>query len=541
MSKRRSSRVLSGIERAPHRALFRAVGLGEADFKKPLVAIANSYNEIVPGHIHLNELAKFVKEGVREAGGVPLEFNTIGICDGIAMSHEGMKSSLPSREIIADSVELMLNAHAFDAVVAIASCDKIVPGMLMALARCNIPSIMLTGGAMLPGVLDGKNCDLADVFEAVAPVKTGSADSEKIDRLEQIACPGAGSCAGMFTANTMQCLTEAMGMSLPGSATVPAVSGEKRAIAKATGVKVIELLEKGITPEKIITPQSIDNAITVDLALGGSTNSVLHIMAIANEAGVELEIERFDELSRRVPHLCNMSPAGDHMIVDLDEAGGIPALMNELRDLLNLDVMTASGMVLEDAIKGAAVTRRDVIRTVSDPYHPEGGLAILKGSLAPDGSVIKQSAVSEAMQIHSGPARVFDSEEEAADAIYGGKIENGDVIVIRYEGAKGGPGMREMLGPTAAITGMGLDRVALITDGRFSGATRGPCIGHVMPEAAVGGTIALVKDGDTISINIPERRVDIEVDEEELSRRRAEWRAPPPKVKKGALLRFAKG
>ncbi|OFV68003.1 MAG: dihydroxy-acid dehydratase [Candidatus Syntrophoarchaeum caldarius] len=541
MSKRRSSRVLSGIERAPHRALFRAVGLGEADFKKPLVAIANSYNEIVPGHIHLNELAKFVKEGVREAGGVPLEFNTIGICDGIAMSHEGMKSSLPSREIIADSVELMLNAHAFDAVVAIASCDKIVPGMLMALARCNIPSIMLTGGAMLPGVLDGKNCDLADVFEAVAPVKTGSADSEKIDRLEQIACPGAGSCAGMFTANTMQCLTEAMGMSLPGSATVPAVSGEKRAIAKATGVKVIELLEKGITPEKIITPQSIDNAITVDLALGGSTNSVLHIMAIANEAGVELEIERFDELSRRVPHLCNMSPAGDHMIVDLDEAGGIPALMNELRDLLNLDVMTASGMVLEDAIKGAAVTRRDVIRTVSDPYHPEGGLAILKGSLAPDGSVIKQSAVSEAMQIHSGPARVFDSEEEAADAIYGGKIENGDVIVIRYEGAKGGPGMREMLGPTAAITGMGLDRVVLITDGRFSGATRGPCIGHVMPEAAVGGTIALVKDGDTISINIPERRVDIEVDEEELSRRRAEWRAPPPKVKKGALLRFAKG
>jgi len=541
MNERRSSRVLSGIERAPHRALFRAVGLGEADFKKSLVAIANSYNEIVPGHIHLNELAKFVKEGVREAGGVPLEFNTIGICDGIAMSHEGMKSSLPSRDIIADSVELMLNAHAFDAVVAIASCDKIVPGMLMALARCNIPSIMLTGGAMLPGIVDGKNCDLADVFEAVAPAKIGSADPEKIAELERLACPGAGSCAGMFTANTMQCLTEAMGMSLPGSASVPAVSGEKRAIAKATGVKVIELLEKEITPEKIITPRSIDNAITADLALGGSTNSVLHIMAIAQEAGIDLPIERFDDLSRRVPHLCNMSPAGDHMIVDLDAAGGIPALMDELRDLLNLDVMTASGMILEDAIKGAAVTRRDVIRTVSDPYHPEGGLAILKGSLAPDGSVIKQSALSEAMQKHSGPARVFDSEEAAADAIYGGKIRNGDVIVIRYEGAKGGPGMREMLGPTAAITGMGLDRVALITDGRFSGATRGPCIGHVMPEAAEGGAIALIRDRDTISINIPERRVDLELDEKELSRRRVEWSAPVPKVKKGVLLKFAKG
>ncbi|MHC1595560.1 MAG: dihydroxy-acid dehydratase [Candidatus Syntropharchaeales archaeon] len=540
MCERRSTRVLSGIERAPHRALFRAVGLDDRDFERPLVAIANSYNEIVPGHIHLNELAKFAKEGVREAGGVPLEFNTIGICDGIAMSHEGMKSSLPSREIIADSIELMLNAHAFDAVVAIASCDKIVPGMLMALARCNIPSIMLTGGAMLPGVVDGRNCDVADVFEAVAPAKIGSVDRERIDELERLACPGAGSCAGMFTANTMQCLTEAMGMSLPGSATVPAVSGEKRAIAKSTGAKVVELLEKEITPDKILTPQSIDNAIMVDLALGGSTNSVLHTMAIAEEAGIDLKIERFDELSRRIPHLCNMSPGGDHMIIDLNEAGGIPALMNEMRDLLNLDVMTASGMKLLDVIEGSVVLRRDVIRSVSDPYHPEGGIAILKGTLAPAGAVIKQSAVSETMLKHRGPARVFDSEEEAADAIYGGRIENGDIIVIRYEGPKGGPGMREMLGPTAAITGMGLDRVALITDGRFSGATKGPCIGHVTPEAAEGGPIALILDGDMISIDIPARRVDLELESTVLDERRSGWTPPELKVKKGALFRYAR-
>ncbi len=540
MDKRRSDRVLSGVERAPHRALFRAIGLDGDDFKKPLVAIANSYNEIVPGHIHLNELAKFVKEGVREAGGVPLEFNTIGICDGIAMSHEGMKSSLPSRDLIADSIELMLNAHGFDAVVGIASCDKIIPGMLMAIARCNIPAIMLTGGAMLPGVFQGKKCDLSDVFEAVAPAKIGRVEHDVIDELERFSCPGAGSCAGMFTANTMQCLTEAMGISLPGSATVPAVSGRKRAIARMTGRKVVELLEKDITPDRIITPASIDNAIMVDLALGGSTNSVLHLMAIAREAGIDLDIERFDLLSRQVPHLCRMSPAGDHMIVDLDEAGGIPALMHELRDYLNLDTITASGMRLRDVIKDAVVRRRDVIRPISDPYHPEGGIAILKGSLAPGGSVVKQSAVAENMLRATGPARVFDSEEEASEAIYSGRIEDGDVIVIRYEGMKGGPGMREMLGPTAAITGMGLEHVALITDGRFSGATRGPCIGHVMPEAAEGGPIALVNDGDLISIDIPGRRVDLEVDESVLSERRERWRPPEPKVKKGALLRYAR-
>ncbi|MHC1569122.1 MAG: dihydroxy-acid dehydratase [Candidatus Syntropharchaeia archaeon] len=537
--KLKSKKVFEGIERTPHRALFRAVGLGDGDFDKPLIAVVNSWNEIVPGHIHLKEVAKFVKQGIREAGGIPLEFNTIGICDGIAMAHEGMRNPLPSREVIADSVELMINAHCFDGMVGIASCDKIVPGILMAMARLDIPSVMVTGGPMKPGRYKGKKIDLSTVFESISSFKSGKIRKEDLEEIERNACPGAGSCAGMFTANTMGCLTEAMGMSLPGCATSHAVDSSKLEIAKESGKAVLHLLEEGITARRIINRKSMENAIIVDLALGGSTNSVLHLSAIAKEAGIDLELDVFDELSRKVPHICNMSPAGEHRMSDLDEAGGIPAVMKQLEKMLNCDAITVSGKTVGENIKDAKIKDKSVIRSIESPYHREGGLAILRGNLAPDGAVVKQSAVQESMLKHRGPARVFDREEDAIEEIYAGKIEEEEVIVIRYEGPKGGPGMREMLGATSAVVGRGLERVALITDGRFSGATRGPCIGHVSPEAMDGGPIAIVRDGDMISIDIPKRTLEIEISEDEMKLRMEKWEKPEPKVKSGALFRYS--
>jgi len=536
----RSDAVKIGVERAPHRALLKALGIADSDLDKPFIAIANSYTNVVPGHAHLNQVAAAVKAGVISAGGVPFEFNTIGICDGLAMGHSGMRYSLPSRELIADSVEVMVQAHRFDGMILITTCDKITPGMLMAAARLNIPAIMVTGGPMLSGVYKGKKVGTASMFEAVGKVAAGKMSEEELKALEDVACPTCGSCNGMFTANTMACVTEALGMSLPGCATPPAVSAERLRIAKATGERVVGLINEDLKPRDILSSDSFENAIMVDMALGGSTNTVLHVTAIANEAEVDLPLSLFDKLSRRVPHLSSMIPSGPYDMQDLDEAGGIPALMKELMGALHLNAVTVTGQTVKENIANAVVLNADVIRPWDNPVHPEGGIAVLKGNLAPEGAVVKAIAISPKMLVHNGPAKIFDSEEDAMKAIMDKKIQEGDMVVIRYEGPKGGPGMREMLSPTATIAGMGLNEsVALITDGRFSGATRGPCIGHVSPEAAVGGPIAMLRNGDIIEIDVPKRKLNVKLSHEELDKRAKSWTAKEPNVKTGYLVRYS--
>jgi len=522
----RSRKMTHGLEKAPHRSLFYATGLTREELSRPLVGVVNPANELIPGHIHLHSITKAAKAGVRLAGGVPLEFPAIGVCDGIAMNHECMKFSLPSREIIADSVEIMVTAHPFDALLCVTNCDKIVPGMLMAMLRLDIPSLIVSGGPMMAGLHNGNSVDLISVFEGVGRARRGEASEEEIEELARCACPGCGSCAGMFTANSMNCLSEAIGLALPGNGTIPAVTAERIRLAKTAGMKVMELLEKGITPRKIVTEKSVANAVTLDMALGGSTNTVLHLPAIFAEAGLDLTLTIFDEISRRTPNLCKLSPAGPHHLEDLHRAGGVPAVMAELtkKDLIHLDALTATGLTVDENLKNlkASIKDTEVIRSVDAPYANQGGIAILRGNLAPEGGVVKQSAVAPEMMVRTGKARIFDNEEDAVEAILGKRIEPGDVVVIRYEGPKGGPGMREMLTPTSSIAGMGLDReVALITDGRFSGGTRGAAIGHISPEAAELGPIALVREGDEISIDIPARKLDLLVDEAELDKRRS--------------------
>lgn len=537
----RSDAMKKGIEKAPHRSLFKASGYTDQELERPLIGIVNSHNEIVPGHIHLNDVAEAVKAGVRLAGGTPIEFPAIAVCDGIAMNHTGMKYSLASRELIADSIEVMAEAHPFDGLVLIPSCDKVVPGMLMAAARLNIPAIVVSGGPMLAGRHKGKDLTLSNLFEAVGRVYAGSMTEEELREVEEAACPGCGSCAGMFTANSMNCLTEALGLALPGNGTVLAVSAARRRLAKMSGMRIMELVAAGVRPLDILTPRAFENGLAVDMALGCSTNTVLHIPAIASEAGVELNLEDINRISERTPNLCKLSPMGPFFMQDLDEAGGIPAVMGELakKGLINLDVLTVSGP-MGDNLRGREVARRDVIRSVADPYSPSGGIAVLRGNLAPDGGVVKKAGVAPEMLKHSGPARVFNSEDEAVEAIKARKINKGDVIVIRYEGPKGGPGMREMLTPTAAVAGLGLDKdVALLTDGRFSGATRGASIGHISPEAAEGGPIAALRDGDLIEIDIPNNALNVALSAEEIADRLKDWQAPEPRVKKGYLARYA--
>lgn len=538
----RSLEIKEGFERAPHRSLLKALGITDEEMSKPFIAVVNSWNEIVPGHVHLQKISDAVKTGIRIAGGVPFEFNTIGVCDGIAMGHVGMKYSLPSRDLIADSIEVMIEAHRFDAMVMIPSCDKIIPGHLMACARIDIPSIVITGGPMEAGIINGRKIDLISCFEAIGEFKIGKIDEKRLLEIENSACPSYGSCAGLFTANSMACITEALGMSLPYSGTALANSSQRLRIAKETGIRILELLEANITPSQIMTFDAIENAILVDLALGGSTNTVLHITAIAKELGLDISIELFDELARITPHICDMRPGGPNFMEDLHYAGGIPGVMRSLSDLMNLECMTVSGKFLKEIIEEAKIYNPDVIRPMDNPVHPEGGIAVLKGSLAPKGSVVKQTAVNEKILSHKGPARVFDCEEDAVKAVLDGKIEKGDVIIIRYEGPKGGPGMREMLAVTSVISGEELDdSVALITDGRFSGGTRGPCIGHVMPEAMDGGPIAIVKNDDIIEIDIPNRVLNLLIDAEEIKERLSHWKPPESKFKKGVLAKYIGG
>ena len=539
----RSDSIKHGIERAPHRSLLRALGVTGDDFHKPFIGVVNSYTEIVPGHIHLNSIAKAVKDGVRSRGGVPFEVNTIAVCDGIAMNHPGMKYSLPSRELIADSVEIVAQAHAFDALVFITNCDKVVPGMLMAAVRLNIPSVVISGGPMLAGRLsqngEEKQFDLNSMFLGVGQVAKGEMTEEELENLGEVACPGCGSCSGMFTANTMNCLTEALGMGLPGNGTIPAVDARRIRLAFEAGQQVMDVLYRGLLPRDVITKDSLYNAFVVDMALGGSTNSVLHLMAVAHEAGVNFSLSQVNEISQNVPNISKISPASENHIEALDLAGGIPAVMHELSELLNLNTKTISESSLVDRIKNASVKNRKIIRSVSDPYSPTGGLAILFGNLAPDGGVVKSAAVAPEMLVHSGPARVFDDEETATKNIIEGRINPGDVVIIRYEGPKGGPGMREMLTPTSLLSGMGLDKeVALITDGRFSGATRGAAIGHVSPEAAVSGPIAIVHEGDKINIDIPSHKLDIDISQQEIKNRLAQLPCFKPKINKGYLKRY---
>ncbi|MFH1650921.1 MAG: dihydroxy-acid dehydratase [Chloroflexota bacterium] len=538
----KSDAVKKGIERAPHRSLLYALGCTREDMDKPFIGVVNSFSEIVPGHMHLRSVAEAVKQGVHDAGGYPFEVNTIAVCDGIAMNHEGMKYSLPSREIIADSVEIVATAHAFDALVFIPNCDKVIPGMLMAAARLNLPAVFVSGGPMLAGHTseDGKAIDLISVFEAVGKVTTGKMTEAELESLEKVACPGCGSCAGMFTANTMNCLTEALGMGLPGNGTIPAVDSRRRALAREAGKQAVKLVASDTRPAEIITPDAVFNAFTVDMALGGSTNSVLHLIAIAQEAGIDFPLEKINDISRQTPHLCKLSPAGQHHIEDLDRAGGIPAVMTRLRQQLRLGAQTVNGKTIGENIEGVRVLDNDVIRTIDEAYSPEGGLALLFGNLAPEGAVVKKAAVDPEMMTHSGPARVFDSEDEATEAIMKNRIKPGDVVVIRYEGPRGGPGMREMLTPTSILSGSGLDKsVALITDGRFSGGSRGAAIGHVSPEAASGGAIAAVQEGDTIEIDIPRNRLDVKLADSEITRRLAKLGAFVPRIKTGYLQRYA--
>jgi len=524
----RSDTIKKGIERAPHRSLLRATGVKDEDFDKPFIAIANSYIDIIPGHVHLDKFGQLVKDAVRAAGGVPFIFNTIGVDDGIAMGHFGMKYSLPSREIIADSVETMVQAHQFDALVCIPNCDKIVPGMLMAAMRCNIPTIFISGGPMYAGQLeDGTTVDLISVFEAVGEVSAGTMAEERLLEIEQVACPTCGSCSGMFTANSMNCLCEALGMALPGNGTAMALSPEREALARTAARQIMSLLEKDICPLDIVTPESLDNAMTLDVAMGGSTNTVLHTLALAQEAGIDYPISRIDEISRRTPNICKVSPSSAYHVEDVHKAGGISAILFELSQkpgALNLDQITVTGQTLGENIAAHPTQDPACIRPLDDAYSEQGGLAILFGNLAPDGAVVKTAGVKPEMMSHTGPARIYESQDEAVEGIMAGEVQAGEVVVIRYEGPKGGPGMQEMLSPTSLIMGQGLgNSVALITDGRFSGGTRGACVGHVSPEAASGGPIALIEPGDLISVDITNRRLELHVDEDELARRKANW------------------
>ena len=538
----KSDNVKKGMQQAPHRSLFNALGLTEEEMDKPLIGIVSSYNEIVPGHMNLDKIVEAVKMGVALAGGVPREFPAIAVCDGIAMGHIGMKYSLVTRDLIADSTEAMALAHQFDALVMVPNCDKNVPGLLMAAARINIPTIFVSGGPMLAGRVHGKKTSLSSMFEAVGSYSAGKIDEEEVRYYENHACPTCGSCSGMYTANSMNCLTEVLGMGLRGNGTIPAVYSERIKLAKHAGMQIMELLKKDIRPRDIITKESMMNALTMDMALGCSTNSMLHLPAIAHEIGFDFNIKFANEISEKTPNLCHLAPAGPTYMEDLNEAGGIYAVMKEISklNLLNLDCMTVTGKTVGENIKDAVNFDPEVIRTIENPYSKTGGLAVLSGNLAPDGSVVKRSAVVPEMMEHSGPARVFDCEEDAIEAIKGGKIVAGDVVVIRYEGPKGGPGMREMLNPTSAIAGMGLgSTVALITDGRFSGASRGASIGHVSPEAAVGGPIALVEEGYIIEINIPEYKINLKISDEEMAKRKAKWQPREPKVTTGYLARYA--
>jgi len=544
----KSDLVKKGVERAPHRSLFKAMGYTDEEIKRPLIGVANSVNSIIPGHVHLDKIVEAVKAGIYMAGGTPIEFGVIGVCDGIAMNHVGMKYSLASRELIADSIEVMATAHAFDAMVMVPNCDKIVPGMLMAAARLDLPSIVISGGPMLAGKHPEKiggadEIDLITVFESVGAVLSGDMTEDQLCQIEDAACPTCGSCAGMFTANSMNCLTEAVGMGLPGNGTIPAVMSARIRLAKQAGMKILSLLEKNITPSKIMTEQAFQNALVVDMALGCSTNTVLHLPALAREANVNIDLDKINEISKATPHLCSLSPGGSHHLEDLNRAGGIQALMKELSGTgrINTDCLTVTGKTVGENIKQVNIMDSTVIRSTTNPYHKEGGLAVLFGNLAPEGGVVKQSAVLDEMMRHEGPARVFDSEEDAGQAIMGGKIKKGDVIVIRYEGPMGGPGMREMLTPTSAIAGMKLDaHVALLTDGRFSGGTRGAAIGHISPEAMQKGPIAIVEDGDLIVIDIPAKTLTLKVPDSEIQDRLSKWTPPAPKITHGYMARYAK-
>ena len=540
---RNSDQVTKGAERAPNRSLFYALGYTDEELDRPLIGVVSAFSEIVPGHAHLDKLADAVKAGVRMAGGTPILMPAIGVCDGIAMGHVGMKYSLPSRELICDSVETMARAHALDGLVLVPNCDKIVPGMLMAAARLNIPSIVISGGPMLSGRQGKRHVSLSQMFEAVGSYKAGLIDEDVLEDYTLHTCPGCGSCSGMYTANSMNCLCEAIGMALPGNGTIPAVMAARTQLAKHAGMRIVDLVEKNVCPRDILTPAAFRNAVATDMALGCSSNSVLHLLAIANEAGVPMSLETFNELSAKVPNFCHLAPAGPTHMEDLNAAGGVPAVMAQLAELglLDTSLPTVTGKTVGENIAGAKNLDETNIRPTNNPYSKTGGIAILWGNIAKDGCVVKRSAVAPEMLVHSGPARVFDSEDDAIQAIYGGQIHPGDVVVIRYEGPKGGPGMREMLNPTSALAGMKLDKsVALITDGRFSGASRGASIGHVAPEAAQGGNIALVQEGDTISIDIPAGKVNVDVSDEELERRRAAWKAPEPRITTGWLSRYAK-
>ena len=534
-----------GLEKAPHRSLLYGLGMTREEMNRPLVGVVNSANEVVPGHAHLHTIAKAVKDGVRVAGGTPMEFPCIAVCDGLAMNHAGMRFSLPSRDMIADSIELMATAHPFDALVLIPNCDKVVPGMLMAMLRLNIPSIIVSGGPMLAGRHKQMEADLITVFEGVGMVRSGRMNEDELEELATRACPSCGSCSGMFTANSMNCLSEAIGLALPGNGSIPAVASARVRLAKEAGMQVMRLLELDVRPRDIVTPKSINNAVTVDMALGCSSNTVLHLPAVAHEAGINLTLDIFNEISQKTPNLCRLSPAGQHHLEDLNQAGGVLAVMQELqkKNLLHTDVPTVTGRTLAENLKiwQTPETNQQIIRPVDNPFSQEGGIAILKGNIAPLGCVVKQSAVDPNMMCRTGSARVFESEEEAVSAILGSQIKAGDVVVIRNEGPKGGPGMREMLTPTSAIVGMGLGAdVALITDGRFSGGTRGAAIGHISPEAAEGGLIALVQDSDRIAINIPGRSIELLVDEQELARRREKWQAPRKKIDSPLLRRYSR-
>jgi len=540
----RSDLIKRGVDRAPHRGLLKACGLRDEDMGKPFIGVVNSFVEIIPGHVHLQDFGKIAKEAIREAGAVPFEFNTIGVDDGIAMGHIGMRYSLPSRELIADSIEIMAMAHQFDGLLFITNCDKIVPGMLMAAVRLNIPSIVVSGGPMLAGRdPDGNPIDLISIFEGVGAFKAGLITEEDLKLLEDLACPGYGSCAGLFTANSMNCACEALGISLPGNGTIPAVSERRRELVRAAGRKIVELVRADLKPRDIITREAIDNAFALDMAMGGSTNTILHLMALASEAGIDYPLSRINEIAQRIPHICKVSPASKVHMEDVDRAGGVSAILKEISKIdgaLALDRITVTLRTLGENIADARIEDPEIIRPIEDPYSQRGGLAVLFGNLAPEGAVLKTGAVDPDIRRHRGPAVVFDSEKEALDGISNGRVKTGDVVVIRYEGPKGGPGMPEMLSPTSMIAGMGLGRsVALITDGRFSGGTRGICIGHISPEAADGGPIALVRDGDLINIDIEAGRIDLEITEEEMKRRREEWRPPEPRIRGGYLERYA--
>ena len=539
----RSNLIKEGIERVPHRAIFKALGFTDDEIRRPIIGVVNSYNELTPGHMHLNSIADSVKAGIRIAGGTPQEFSTIGICDGVAMNHLGMHYSLPSRELIADSVEAVCMAHPFDGIVLIPNCDKIVPGMLMAAVRLNIPTIIISGGPMLTGRFNDLNLDYSSCSEAVGKFSKGIYTKEDINVIEEEACPSCGSCSGMFTANTMNCLTEALGIALPGNGTIPAVYSKRLRLAKQAGMEIMNLIKNNIRPRDIINLNSIKNAIAVDMALGGSSNTILHLCAVANEAKINFSLDLVNEISSKTPNLCRLSPAGQYHVFDLYLAGGIQAVMNELlkSKLIDGNITTVTGNSLKDNVKEKQILNKDVIRTVNNPYQTDGGLKVLFGNIAPEGAVVKKSAVDPAMYYHKGPARVFNSEEEAVKAIINGLIKSGDVVTIKYEGPKGGPGMREMLTPTSAIAGVGLDReVALITDGRFSGATRGASIGHISPEAMAGGPFAVIKEGDIVEIDLNNSKINVLISDAEIEKRLKEWRAPDVKIKEGYLARYAK-